>query len=457
MVIYLRWRIGPEDAIPALTHSLLLEVFNATRATSSPHPLSPGFGLQRNRDRSAVEVESIKSNTERLMAPPVTDQEALQLAQDNTAFALDLYQQVVEEDENLFFSPHSISIALAMTFEGARGDTATEMAQTLHYNLPGDALHNAFNALDLALESRGQGASNSEGEPFELEIANALWGQQDFAFEAEFLDALALNYGAGMNIVDFMGATEDARLTINAWVASKTNDRIPELIPDGILTRDTRLVLTNAIYFNAAWKTAFEEADTNQEAFVLSDGSSVDVDMMHLQEDLGFFAGDGFVAVELPYDGEEVSMIALLPDADLATLEAQLDAATLQQLVSGLPTQDMQLSFPKFKFETKVELSEALQALGMVLAFSGPEADFSGISAAVQLYIQAVIHQAFVEVKESGTEAAAATAVVVGEYTSAEPEEPIVVRFDKPFFFMISDRATGAVVFMGRIANPVAE
>ncbi len=394
------------------------------------------------------------SDASRITQPDVDEQTLGQLVEDNQAFALELYRYLADRSQDdLFLSPHSISVALAMTYAGARGETEAQMAEALRFTLPQDELHAAFNQLDLILSARGEDAKGKDGEGFRLHVVNALWGQQGYDFEETFLDTLARNYGAGLRLVDFVEDAEGARQTINAWVSEQTEGRIEDLIPQGVLDALTRLVLTNAIYFNAAWAEPFEEDMTEDGPFYLLDGSSVEVPMMHQTEHFGYTAGEGYQAVELPYDGRELSMVILLPDSDeFAAFERDLDRETLVTILSALRSQRVNLAMPRFEFSSKFSLTDALSELGMPVAFT-EEADFSGMNGRRELMITDVLHQAFVSVDEEGTEAAAATAVVVG-LTSAMPEEPVEMTVDRPFIFLIRDIETGALLFVGRTLNP---
>jgi serpin B len=401
-----------------------------------------------------VEVPSmLASEHQRVSSPQFTESELAKLVDGNNAFALDLYQALREEDGNLFFSPYSISIALAMTYAGARGETESQMAATLHYLLSQDRLHTAFNALDLKLAKRGRGAAGQDGEAFRLNIVNALWGQKDYAFLAQYLDALAENYGAGMNLVDFINAAEASRVTINDWVEDQTEGKIKDLIPPGVIDGYTRLVLTNAIYFNAAWLHSFQEDLTHDGTFTLLDGSKVTVPMMCQQESLGYFLGEGYQAVELPYDGEELSMVILLPDAgQYEAFESSLSADRLNSILDGLSYQGVGLTMPKFEVDADFELGKTLKAMGMPLAFSDA-ADFSGMTGNRDLCIGEVLHKAFVSVDEAGTEAAAATAVVM-KNTSVPQYKAVSVN--RPFMFLIRDVQTNSILFVGRVLNPGA-
>ncbi len=374
------------------------------------------------------------------------------LVDGNNKFAVGLYQTLKSGEGNLFYSPYSISMALAMTYAGAKGTTAQQMADTLYFTLSQDSLHTTFNGLDQQLASRGQGAKDKEGQSFKLNIVNALWGQKGYQFLSQYLDLLAQNYGAGMRLLDFRNAPDASRLTINKWVADQTKDKIQDLIPPGAIDTMTRLVLTNAIYFNAAWATAFDKGATQDDKFYLNDGSSVTVPMMHESESLGYAEGSGYKAVELPYDGNELSMVILLPDSGTFTqFENALTADKYGSIIQGLAAKRIALSLPRFKFDSSFSLNQALSTMGMPLAFTD-QADFSGMTGNRDLSISDVIHKAFVSVDESGTEAAAATAVIMR--ATSMPLSPTEVKVDHPFIFVIRDIQTGTVLFIGRVLNP---
>jgi serpin B len=396
--------------------------------------------------------EIVRSAKAREASPDVSDPDLARQVDGNSEFALDMYQTLRGAEGNLFFSPHSISLALAMTYVGARGETATQMAEALSLVLPQEDLHRALNKLDAELAKRGEGAQGKDDGGFRLNIVNAIWGQQGFGFLPDFLDVLAQNYGAGLRTLDFIGASEEARVTINDWVATETEDRIQDLIPQGALGPLTRLVLTNAIYFNAAWAETFEESATADGPFHLIGGGQVTTPMMHQTEAHGYAEGDGFQAVELQYDGREMSMVILLPETgSYGEFEESLDWARVAHIIDALERRQVRLAMPRFEFESEFNLNQALSALGMPAAFTGA-ADFSGMTDEEALFISDVIHKAFVSVDEAGTEAAAATAVIV-KATSA-PAEPVVVTVDRPFLFLIRDIETGAILFIGRVMDP---
>lgn len=399
-----------------------------------------------------------QSSKPRLTTPNVAPSDLAAVANGNNAFAFDLYRLIRQEKQasNVFYSPYSISLALAMTYAGSRGQTEQQMTQALHL-LPQARLHPALNRLDLELAQRGKGAGGKvaqgkDGQGFRLNIANALWGQKSYPFLPEFLDLLAENYGAGLRLLDFADP-ESSRATINKWVSDQTEGRIKNLIPPGVLDKLTRLVLTNAIYFNAAWSRPFEKSQTQDGAFHLTGGGQVTVPMMKTTESLGYAEGQNVQAVELPYDGQELAMVILLPKAvQFEAFEGALDAGQVNGLLNKLSPRQVALSMPRFKIESEFNLAETLAALGMPAAFSG-EADFSGMDGGRNLFISDVVHKAFVSVDESGTEAAAATAVVM-RLTSIMPEQPVEVTVDRPFVFLIRDLQTGTILFVGRVVNP---
>jgi len=407
-----------------------------------------------NRAPAVARADVIKSDKARLAAPALGEARVDALVEGNTAFALDLYRAVASPDSNAFLSPYSISLALAMTYAGARGGTAEEMARVLHFSLPEEELHRAFNALDQALASRGQ-QTTKEDERFRLHVANALWGQKDYSFRPAFLDLLAQHYGAGLRLLDYRSDPEKAREAINRWVEEQTEEKIKDLLPPGSIDALTRLVLSNAIYFNATWLNPFNEEATQDGAFHLLDGSTVTVPMMQQDERLGYAEGNGCQLVELPYVGEEVSMVILLPaEGQFEAFAQGLDGEELAAMVQAIRPMQVSLTLPRFKFEAKLQLRDALVGLGMQQAFDPERADFSGMTGQRDLYIDDVYHKAYVAVDEEGTEAAAATAAVMR--LTAAPAETREVRVDRPFLFLIRDIQTGAVLFLGHVVNPAA-
>jgi serine protease inhibitor len=338
-----------------------------------------------------------------------------------------------------------------MARAGARGQTAAEMDAVMH-SLGADQNAAWLNALEAALATRSGTFKDDSGQDLTvaLRIANAPFAQKDMALEKAYLEALASRFGAGIRLVDYVAATEEARKAINGWVDDQTEHRIPELLVRGVLTPQTRLALVNAIYLKAPWQTAFGAEATKPGAFTRADGSTVEVPMMHVGEALPHAAGAGWQAVELPYVGGALAMTVIVPD-DLASFERALTADQLASITEALAEGPVSLTFPKFSIETKAELADILGALGMPTAFSDA-ADFSGITTAERLAISAVVHQANIDVDEKGTEAAAATAVVMR--ATGMPAEPVTVRVDRPFLFALRDVPTGAVLFLGRVGDP---
>jgi serpin B len=424
--------------------------------TPAPPPAEP-VAARRVEPPAAVRPPAAAAPPPR---PKVTDTDKAEVAGGINAFGVDLYRKLAAEEKrkgkNLFLSPFSISTALAMTYAGARADTAAEMKKVLHFTPKDDVLHASAGALVDDLNDAG-----SKGQ-FRLSVANALWGQKGYKFLNPFLAVNRRDYRAGLESLDFRSnaAREAARKTINAWVEKKTENRIKDLIKKGVLNRDTRLVLTNAIYFLGNWVHQFKEKSTRDAPFRLADGKKVKAPLMYQKERFGYMAGEGFQVAELPYKGKRLSMVVLLPAKPdgLPALEKSLSAEKLKLWLAGLRTRKVMVWLPKFKMTCEFALKKPLVAMGMKKSFTARVGDFSGMNGIKPpsdgcLYISAVVHKAFVEVDEKGTEAAAATAVVMCEATSAGPRIP-VFRADRPFLFLIRDKVSGAILFMGRVTNP---
>ncbi len=393
----------------------------------------------------------LKSDVPRDTTPSVDATAIHEYVSANSDFATNLYQELINTaDGNVFFSPHSINVALMMTYAGARGNTAAQFADLLFFDPADTAIHDTLNALDLHLSGLGTG----DPDEFRLSVVNATWGQAGFAFENAFLDTLATSYGAGLNLLDFLTDPEAARLTINTWVEDQTEGRIEDLLPQGSVNSDTRLVLTNAIYFKADWEYQFSDQMTHTADFTRLDGTTVPVDMMGQDEiEVPYFANADFQMVELPYKGQDTSMVILLPaDGQFDAVESEIAAAFLSGFVDQMTPQGVMVQLPKFSFTFDVSLKAPLAAIGLVDAFDPALADFSGMNPAADLYIQDVVHKAFVSVDEDGTEAAAATGVIVGD-TSVPMN---IVNVDRPFFFFIRDRVNGTILFFGRVLDPTA-
>ncbi len=411
--------------------------------TAEPSHVAPGV------------VKVLESQKSRVENPQVDPSDVSQVTNGNTAFAVDLYQKLREQGGNLFFSPYSISVALAMTYAGARGGTEQQMANTMHFAPTGDKLHAVYNFLDQKLASRAKQQTGDGGQAFQLDIANSIWGQDGFSFLPSFLDILSQNYGAGMRVTDFVQSPEASRQAINDWVSQQTQDKIHDLFPEGSIDNNTRLVLANAIYFKASWATPFTSSATQNKPFYLLDKNLVDVPMMTAPVDnqMLYYKGDGVQSVVLPYEGNQVSMVIVMPDeGQYDKFETGLTSGELNQIFQSAQNKSIQLSMPKFKIESQFGLAETLSAMGMKDAFDPSQADFSGMDGNKDLYITSVMHKAFINVDEQGTEAAAATGVAVGLLSM--PQEPMRFTVNRPYLFFIRDNETGTILFAGRVLNP---
>ncbi|HEY54450.1 MAG TPA: serpin family protein, partial [Caldilineae bacterium] len=335
--------------------------------------------------------------------------DAMAVAKGTNAFALDLYQQLRHEKGNLFFSPYSISVALAMTYAGARGNTAAQMAQTLHFPQEDERLHEGFAALGRLLD-----AVQEKGDVL-ISVANALWPQEGYVFLASYLDLVKRFYGVSITPLDFVNDAEAARVQINARIEEETRGKISDLIPPGMLDSLTTLVLTNAIYFKGNWANQFDKKKTKENPFWLSATKAVDAPMMTQKRSFGYAAIRDLQILELPYVGGDLSMILLLPRSidGLPALEDALTAENLGKWTRRLRPQEVEVFLPKFKATSSFSLSETLAAMGMKDVFGA--ADFSGMTGKRDLFISEVLHKAFIEVNEEGSEAAAATAVLVAK------------------------------------------
>jgi serpin B len=367
----------------------------------------------------------------------------------NNTFALDLYSILKKEKGNLFFSPYSISSALAMTYGGARGDTAEEMAKALRFAAGAERTHSAFAELNTMfdrIQKRGR---------VQLHIANSLWPQKDYGLLPEYLTLTKRYYGVSITPVDYVKATEEARKIINTWVEDRTKDKIKELIRPGVLDPLTVLVLVNAIYFKGNWASQFDPKRTTECDFSLLGDAKAQVSMMHQKGKFGYGEIEGTQLLELPYVGKELSMVLILPakPEGLSKVEDQLTVDNLGSWVSRISEQDVSVYLPRFKVTWGTfELNKPLQALGMRKAFV-PGADFSGMDGTKSLFIGLVLHKAFVEVNEEGTEAAAATAVIMRKNGGRMH----TFRADHPFLFFIRDNVTGSILFLGRVLDPSKE
>jgi len=374
-----------------------------------------------------------------------TDAEIKTATEGNNALAVDLYKALSVEKGNVFYSPNSVSTALAMTYAGARGDTAAEMRKTLHFNLPDERLHPTFGAIIRGL--------NSDGKAYQLVISNRLWGQKDYPFHPEFLKVTQVNYGAALEMLNIASDPEGSRREINTWVARQTQDKIKDLLPPNSIN-GASLVLTNAIYFKGKWEHPFKVEQTKDAPFFAPSGE-LKVPTMQQKAELPYARlDDGTQVLELPYAGGDLVMDVILPAAKdgVGALEAKLTLKDLNATLGNLRQQEVNVFLPRFKLEFTRDLKDNLIALGMPLAFDIRKSDFSGMEPKKELYISKVIHKAFVDVNEEGTEAAAATAVIMKP--RGLPPKPETFRADHPFIFVIRNVKNGAILFAGRMAEP---
>jgi serpin B len=373
------------------------------------------------------------------------------LAAGNTAFALDLYSHFRTVPSNLFFSPFSLSTCLAMTYAGARGDTAIQMARVLHFDLSSQELHSAFGQLRRQLAAAG-GRSG-----LALHIANALWAQKGHPFLPALQQTAATEYDAAVHQADFQTQAAAAIEEINRWVAQRTSDRIRQVLPPGSLNEITFLVLVNAIYFKGAWAKPFDKTDTSLQPFHLAGNRPCDGPLMHHFDHIRYMDNAQFQAVELPYRNYGFSMVILLPRKTdgCGELEQRLTPELLANALSQMKPQEVEIFLPRFKLQSSLRLDTALAAMGMPDAFKPAKADFSGIDGTRSLFISGIFHQAVGDVNEEGTEAAAATAVAMMALCIEEPPPPPpIFRADHPFIFFIRDTQSGSLLFIGRLADP---
>jgi len=389
-----------------------------------------------------------------VLSPPLDladiDSNVKIVVEGNTAFALELYQKLSSTEGNLFLSPYSISTALAMTYAGARENTATQMAETLHFSLEQQQLHPAFAKLESHLN-----AVQKKGN-IQLNVANSLWPQKDYPFLKEYLALIKEHYGVLITPVDYRTAREAACKLINGWVEEKTKNKIKNLIQPDVLDALTRLILVNAIYFKGNWASQFEENQTKNAPFRLLSGKTIQVPTMSQKQEFGYAEDQSLQILELPYIGNDLSMLVMLPkQADgIAELEKNLTVENLRKWTTSLRKREVSVFLPKFKMTTQFRLGEVLISMGMSEAFDMNKANFAGMDGNPNwLYIAAVIHKAFVDVNEEGTEAAAATAVEM----KALSAPPLTFRADHPFIFLIRENLTGSILFLGRVIDPTKE
>lgn len=397
------------------------------------------FSFSCNRKSKSLVTTASGKNIEEVMELPVPLR--------NNLFAFDLLKAIPEYKENFIISPFSISSALAMTYAGAAGATQDEMVRTLYFDPDQDLFHPDYSAYMMRLRELA-------GDKVQLNIANNLWAQQGYHFRQQFFDLLELNYGTILNEVDFYrGDREQIRLDINQWVYDETRKKISDLILPNVLTEDTRLVLVNAIHFYGPWMVEFDKSMTRQDYFRNIGGERQLTDFMFRSDKFQYFAGEQMQAIELPYAGGDFSMMIILPNegVSLQELEQSLSAEDFMAAMTGMEEKEADVIIPKFKAETKTDLEELLAQMGMPLAFSN-KADFSGMTGEQDLKIDKVIHKAMIEVGEEGTEAAAATAVVIVRKTAIMPgeETKILFKADRPFLYFIKDNRYNSILFAGR-------
>lgn len=371
---------------------------------------------------------------------PKTTKVAFDPVESINRLAIDLYRETALREGNLFLSPYSISTALAMVYAGARGETAEQMNNTLHFSGP-RVTHPAFSNLRKQLNAAHKG-------PIQLNIANSLWLQNDYTFLPNYVRLTQTSYKGVIGTVDFKNGPNRARQQINNWIETQTNHKIQDLLHEGAVSPQTRLVLANAIYFEGDWAKQFKKWATRKTDFAIQPSKTVRVPMMRLKDDFNLAWTDDFQALELPYDGDALSMIILLPTEidGLPALENKLTPTFLRNL--PFIKQEVEVGLPRFKFAQKLELNETLAGMGMPLAFSD-QADFSGMNGTKKLNIGTVVHQAFIEVNEKGTKAAAATAVHMNLYCAVS-----TFIADHPFLFLIRENSTGTILFLGRVIDP---
>ncbi len=393
-------------------------------------------------------IDSIESNLQRSLTPNVDLNQTKELIQNNNIFAFNMFKELQKENnENIFFSPYSISEALVMTYAGAKGETKSQMASALHFDANDSKLHNSFNALDLHL--------NQSDENYTLSVANAIWPQKDFVFLSSYLDTLKVNYGAKIRLMDYKTNPEGSRQIINGWVEKKTHDRIKDLIPEGSIEENTRLVLTNAIYFKGKWQKEFDKDHTKEDIFTLEDNSTIQIPLMNQTEYFSFNQNENFQAIDLLYKGDKSSMVIILPREGKFQEVLKDINNSFESVIKNWNRKKVNLKMPKFEFTTDVyDLQKPFVELGMVDAFDPNLADFSGITGTKELVISKIVHKAFIKVDEKETEAAAATGVIANVTSVPISVDPIDMFIDRPFIFFIKDQTNDQILFIGIMKNP---
>ena len=373
--------------------------------------------------------------------------EEYDIATANNAFAFDMYSMIKSDVENVFFSPYSIFTAMAICYDGAEGSTKEQISNVFYYPLSKPVLEGSAKEMIDTI--------NSDNDAYDLETANALWVLEEYPLNEQYVFNAENYYDGMITPLDFTRQPEESRLIINSWVEKKTNDKIKDLLAEGIIDENTRLVITNAVYFNGTWLQEFEEAGTRKKVFYLSDGQEKKVDTMYAIETYNYGKDENAQILELPYKGDDISMYIILPSKNnIEEFENDLTLGYYNELKDKLYSDEVKILLPKFTFEARAKLNEPLQDMGIVDAFDSGMADFSGISASDGLFISEVIHQAYIGVNEKGTEAAAATVIAMED---SLPYYKYEFTADHPFMFFIEDKRTGCILFMGKVENPEYE
>ncbi len=410
---------------------------------------------QRPEEKQAFDIQ--RSSLNRDTTPDISSADFNNHIRDNHDYTFAIYNQIRSQPEwvgeNLLISPLSMRTAFSQAYGGARNQTATELASTLRYSLGQSGTHAATNQLALALETR-----NDPGEielgllPIEVRTINSFWSREGEVFQTDYLDLLALNYGAGIYTLDFTSQPDISRLVINDWVAKQTYDRIQDLLPEGSISPSTVAVLTNAVYFKAPWQTVFDPELTGPGQFNLTGGGQTEAEMMTATDIFYYTEGEGYQALEMPFRRDELGMVFILPDsAGLDDCESELRTGYLSGITEMLESSVVEVRIPKFSFESEFTMKKHLQQMGMIVPFTAA-ADFTGVLEQGGIFIDEAYHKTFIAVDETGAEAAAATAIVFRETGIPVVEHEFTA--DRPFLFFIRDRITGAILFMGRVTDP---
>ena len=395
------------------------------------------FACKTSKNNTEIKSGTMNENT----AP-------INISENNNLFALDLYKNISGKTENLFYSPYSISTALAMTYTGARNKTEDQMGTVMHFPKNSNTFYDKYSTL-----LRDINVMNDDST-MNIYTANSIWAQKEFKFKEDFIGILKNSYNSSVNNVDFINETENSRIRINKWVESQTSEKIKDLIQPGLIDYLTRMVLVNAIYFKANWEKAFDEKQTQKMDFHISTGADVNCDFMFAENDFKFYEQeDGLMAIEIPYSKGKMSMLVILPKDNngFDVLKKEISLDLYNKINSGLVSKKVKLWLPRFKTTSDFELSDVLKQMGMMEAFSD-KADFSGMTGNKDLKISKVIHKAFVEVNEAGTEAAAATAVVMR--VKSMPVKQPEFKADHPFLFIIKENTNNSILFAGNIYDP---